>query len=135
MDILVAVCLGYSADNSTENCLGHELSPSRPARKAPPGRDGGFSKNLTFKGLLRAGSLAWRHSPVFPRYFPCRPLSEPPAKQLGRRPDHVAFCVIEGTAQPDRIMASAASEFSTQVRAEFGKLVAANAAHFSQAAV
>jgi hypothetical protein len=31
-------------------------------------------------------------------------------------------------------MASAASEFSTQVRAEFGKLVAANAAHFSQAA-
>jgi hypothetical protein len=31
-------------------------------------------------------------------------------------------------------MASVGSEFSTQVRAEFAKLVAANAADFSQAA-
>ena len=38
------------------------------------------------------------------------------------------------SAELDRILASVASEFSTQVRAEFAKLVAANAAHFSQAA-
>jgi uncharacterized protein (DUF2336 family) len=38
------------------------------------------------------------------------------------------------SAELDRILASVASEFSTQVRAEFAKLVAANAAHFSHAA-
>jgi len=38
------------------------------------------------------------------------------------------------TADLDRIMASVASEFSTQVRAEFARLVAASPAHFTQAA-
>ena len=38
------------------------------------------------------------------------------------------------TADFDRIMASVASEFSTQVRAEFARLVAASPAHFTQAA-
>jgi len=40
----------------------------------------------------------------------------------------------EETAELDRIMASVASEFSTQVRAEFARLVASQAAHFGQAA-
>jgi len=40
----------------------------------------------------------------------------------------------EETAELDRIMASVASEFSTQVRAEFARLVASNAGQFSHAA-
>jgi len=40
----------------------------------------------------------------------------------------------EETAELDRIMASVASEFSTQVRAEFARLVASNASQFSHAA-
>jgi uncharacterized protein (DUF2336 family) len=40
----------------------------------------------------------------------------------------------EETAELDRIMASVASEFSTQVRAEFARLIASNASQFSHAA-
>jgi len=40
----------------------------------------------------------------------------------------------EETAELDRIMASVASEFSTQVRAEFARLVASSAGQFSHAA-
>jgi uncharacterized protein (DUF2336 family) len=40
----------------------------------------------------------------------------------------------EDAAELDRIMASVASEFSTQVRMEFARLVATSTAHFSQAA-
>jgi uncharacterized protein (DUF2336 family) len=40
----------------------------------------------------------------------------------------------EANAELDRIMASVASEFSIQVRAEFARLIAANATHFSNTA-
>jgi uncharacterized protein (DUF2336 family) len=40
----------------------------------------------------------------------------------------------EESAELDRVMASVASEFSLQVRAEFAKLVCANAAHFRHTA-
>lgn len=40
----------------------------------------------------------------------------------------------EESAELDRIMASVASEFSTQVRAEFARLIASSNAHFRQAA-
>jgi len=40
----------------------------------------------------------------------------------------------EDTAELDRVMASVASEFSVQVRAEISRLVAANAMHFAHAA-
>jgi len=40
----------------------------------------------------------------------------------------------EANAELDRIMASVASEFSIQVRAEFARLIAANATHFANTA-